>query len=367
MARRYAGEGAGLRFEILHRPDAPDAAEVVRFHRAMLGAIRATNPERVVYLAGHDMQRESLADLPLAALSAKPADGRPDAGDAVRPSPHAPSASGMIDVEMRERTLTLRVPAHEAVLPASLLAAVERLANHGLAVVVAIGGSIVAVELISRFLGARSAAVARIGTLAGGAMYLTLGLVPVFLGLAAATLAARDPALKAAIGNAEQLVAVLAGHYLPQWGFVLFAGAIVSAILSVVHAALHAPAAQISHNLVERMAAGLSADARLWSVRLTVMALSVVAYLLAISFSRIKELVELASAFGSAGVLVTTVFALFTRIGGARSAIGAILTGLGVWSLGRFALDWSAPYITALALSTLAYLAIAMTERSGAR
>ncbi len=66
VARRYAGEGAGLRFEILHRPDAPDAAEVVRFHRAMLGAIRATNPERVVYLAGHDMQLESLADLPLA-------------------------------------------------------------------------------------------------------------------------------------------------------------------------------------------------------------------------------------------------------------------------------------------------------------
>lgn len=66
VARRYAGEGAGLRFEILHRPDAPDAAEIVRFHRAMLGAIRATNPQRLVYLAGHDMQRESLADLPLA-------------------------------------------------------------------------------------------------------------------------------------------------------------------------------------------------------------------------------------------------------------------------------------------------------------
>jgi endoglucanase len=66
VARRYAGEGPGLRFEILHRPDAPDAAEMSRFQRAMLSAIRTTNPTRVVYLSGHDMQRESLAGVPLA-------------------------------------------------------------------------------------------------------------------------------------------------------------------------------------------------------------------------------------------------------------------------------------------------------------
>ena len=46
-------------------------------------------------------------------------------------------------------------------------------------------GTIVAVELISRFLGARSERVAQAGTLAGGLIYLIAGLVPVFLGLAA--------------------------------------------------------------------------------------------------------------------------------------------------------------------------------------
>jgi endoglucanase len=73
IARRYATEGDGLRFELFHRPDAPDAAEMTRFQRAMLAAIRATNPTRVVYLSGHDMQRESLAAVPLAAF-ADPAD-----------------------------------------------------------------------------------------------------------------------------------------------------------------------------------------------------------------------------------------------------------------------------------------------------
>src|SRR5262249_2753628 len=50
--------------------------------------------------------------------------------------------------------------------------------------VIAICGSLVAVELISRFLGARSASAARAGTIAGGLMYLLVGLIPVFLGLA---------------------------------------------------------------------------------------------------------------------------------------------------------------------------------------
>ena len=49
-------------------------------------------------------------------------------------------------------------------------------------------GSFVAIELISRFLGARSASVARAGTVTGGAMYIVIGLLPVFLGLAASGL-----------------------------------------------------------------------------------------------------------------------------------------------------------------------------------
>ena len=44
-------------------------------------------------------------------------------------------------------------------------------------------GTIVAVELISRFLGARTAQIAGRATVVGGLIYLTIGLVPVFLGL----------------------------------------------------------------------------------------------------------------------------------------------------------------------------------------
>ena len=68
---------------------------------------------------------------------------------------------------------------------------------------------------------------------------------------------------------------------------------------------------------------------------------------------------EIASAFGSAGVVVTALFAVFTRIGGATSAAAAILVGVAIWALGRFGLAWKAPYITAIACSALVYVALA--------
>jgi Na+/proline symporter len=229
-------------------------------------------------------------------------------------------------------------------------------------IVIAICGSLVAVELISRFLGARSASVARAGTVAGGLMYLAVGLIPVFLGLAAARLVETNPEFKMTLSQSEQVVPALAQYVLPQWDYVLFAGALISAILSTVHSALHAPASQVSHNIVARFVPTLDARGKLLAVRMTVIALSIVAFALALTSERIKDLVEVASAFGSAGVFVTAMFAIFTRIGGASSALASIVVGIVVWATGRFALDWTTPYMAALACSTIAYLAVAAWE-----
>jgi len=230
------------------------------------------------------------------------------------------------------------------------------------ALAVAFFGSFVAIELISRFLGARSAAVARGGTVAGGTMYILIGLLPLFLGLAAADLVQTDPGLKAKLADSEQVVAVLSEHYLPQWHYVIFGGALISAILSVVHSALHASGAQVSHNVVVHVIPRLGTRGKLIAARVSVVVLTLAAFLLALGSERIKELVEIASAFGSAGVFVAAVFGLFTRFGGPRSAAVSILLGTAVWAFGRFALEWEAPYLAALACSGLAYIAVAIIE-----
>ncbi len=105
---------------------------------------------------------------------------------------------------------------------APLLEMVERFA-------VPVCGTIVAVELVSRMLGCRSAEVARMATISGGLLYLAVGLIPVYLGLLGPTLV---PGL--AGDMAEQVVPEIARLLLPGLAFVLFAGALISAILSTV-------------------------------------------------------------------------------------------------------------------------------------
>ena len=230
----------------------------------------------------------------------------------------------------------------------SLLVRLEHLA-------IPICGTIVAVELISRFLGARSANVAAAGTIVGGSIYLSIGLVPVFLGLV-------GPALIPAAQDAEQIVAKLAEVYLPGVLYVAFAGAIISAILSAVHSALHAPASQISHNIIVRIIPHVSERSKLWAVRLTVMALSIVAFLIALSSEGIHELVETASAFGSAGVFVATLFALYTPFGGPASAYAAIVAGTVLWAAGSYLLALPAPYLLGLSGAAVAYAGAALAR-----
>jgi Na+/proline symporter len=230
----------------------------------------------------------------------------------------------------------------------SLVGTLEKLA-------IPICGTIVAVELISRFLGARTAEVAVKGTALGGGIYLIVGMVPVFLGLV-------GPGLLPNVQDSEQIVAKLAKVYLPGLLYIAFAGAIISAILSTVHSALHAPASQISHNIVVRLIPGITDHGRLWCVRLTVMALSIVAYLLSVTSERIHDLVETASAFGSAGVFVTALFALFTRFGGPTSAYVSVVAGMLVWAGGKYAFDLTAPYLLGLLAGTVGYVGGALLE-----
>lgn len=237
--------------------------------------------------------------------------------------------------------------AMEPAEPAGFFAWLEQL-------LIPICGTVVSVELISRFLGSRSAGVAATGTSIGAVMYFAVGIMPVYLGLMGA-------GLLPGLTEPEQIVPKLAELYLPSGLRIVFVGAIISAILSTVHSALHGPASQVSHNIVLRMFPDLPAGQKLWVVRATVMALSVIAYTLSLSSERIHDLVETASAFGSAGVFVVAIFALFTNYGGPASAYGALVTGMVVWLVAKFGLSFEAPYALALVSSIAIYAALANT------
>ena len=212
-------------------------------------------------------------------------------------------------------------------------------------------GSMLAVELLSRVLGCRSANTARQACLVGGGLYLAVGLIPAVLGLC-------GPYLVPGLEDAEQLVPELASRHLGTLLYVPFAGALISAILSTVDSCLLAGSTLVTHNVILRLWPDLSEAAKLRISRLGVLGMGVLSFLLALRSDSIKDLVEFASAFGSAGVFVVACFGLFTGIGGSLSAVVGLCTGFVVWGAGAW-LGWPAPYVTALAASLVTYLASA--------
>jgi hypothetical protein len=61
-------------------------------------------------------------------------------------------------------------------------------------------------------------------------------------------------------------------------------------------------------------------------------------------------------------VFVATIFALFTRFGGPASAYAAIISGMLVWAIGKYALELSVPYLLGLLAAFVGYVALAWVD-----
>jgi len=225
---------------------------------------------------------------------------------------------------------------------------------------VPIFSTIAAQELAARVLASRSPQVARGATAAAGGLYLLIGLIPVIIGLGAAAYIGAD-------ADHEQVLSRFAQSQLPLPLYILFLGALVSAILSTLSGALLVAGALAGHNIVKPLAPKMSDAQKLRTDRIAVLVFGVIAYAIALSSQSVYELVQQSSALGSSGILVMMLFALWGgRFGGAASAYGALLAGTGTWLYGEHVLGLSAAYIASLGAALLAYVLLATVAPKGA-
>jgi Na+/proline symporter len=190
-------------------------------------------------------------------------------------------------------------------------------------------------------------------------LYFVVGLVPLTVGLIAAQ-------TMPDVADAEQVLVLYAERHLSTAMYVLFAGALVSAILSTVDSALLVSGSLVAHNLILPIRPDLDERAKVRVNRAAVVVFGVVAYLLARSADSVYSLVEEASAFGSAGVFVCVVLGLFTRVGGQASALASMIVGAVVYVGAGHTLELPHPYSLSLAGAALAYLACAVLPTGGA-
>ncbi len=210
-------------------------------------------------------------------------------------------------------------------------------------------GSVLSQELIARTLASRTPQVAQRACVGGGVLYLSVGLIPVMIGLTGWHILPD-------LNEPEQILPQLAQHYLPTFLYIIFAGALISAILSTVDSALLAASALLTHNLVIPALRIDKENHKISLARGLVMICGIVAFGLAWNAERVYSLVEEASAFGSAGIFVVVIFGLFSRFGGVYSASCALIGGITTWIMGNYWLHLETPYLLSLAVALSGYL-----------
>lgn len=214
-------------------------------------------------------------------------------------------------------------------------------------------GSVFAQEVISRVIASRNAAVARRSSVGAAMLYLAVGCIPLMMGLLGVRMVPH-------LDHAEQILPSIARMYLTEFTYVLFAGALVSAILSTVDSALLAASSLLSHNVIIPLRRSVSETEKIRLARWGVIVFGIAAYVLALYAEGVYNLVKDASSFASAGIFLAIVIGMFTRFGDARSAIAAMITGALVWLVLHYGTQFEYGYLTALASSFVMYAALAL-------
>jgi SSS family transporter len=211
-------------------------------------------------------------------------------------------------------------------------------------------GSLMSQELVSRVVASKSGEVAKRSAFRAATLYFMVGSIPVIIGLLSVT-------YMPGIADSETLMPALAKVHLNYFFYIMFVGALVSAILSTVDTTLLACSALLSHNLVYPSFPQLNDRQRVMVARGGTLLAGIFSYLIAFSSDSIIGLVELASSLGGPSILVITMLALWEKRGNAINANVAIIMSILTWCLAHFIFEVEFPIIMTVVVCGISYFA----------
>ncbi|MCB9091472.1 MAG: sodium:solute symporter family protein [Halobacteriovoraceae bacterium] len=182
-------------------------------------------------------------------------------------------------------------------------------------------GSLIAQELIARVLSCNGKKQAVKSSYGGMGLYLFFGSIPVVLGLI-------GDKFPLSFTESEEFLPTLAQTILPSWLYILFIGALISAILSTIDSILLAISALISHNFILPTFNITDPKKKLLSARIVLVVSGIIAYFIAVRGQSVYHMVEAASSFGSTGIVVITIGGLYTKTLNAKYANFCLILGL---------------------------------------
>lgn len=214
---------------------------------------------------------------------------------------------------------------------------------------VPIMGSVIAQELVSRVAASKSEKVAYQSSLRAAGIYFVVGCIPVLIGLLGSK-------YMPGLSDPETLMPVIAKTHLNYVFYVIFIGALVSAILSTVDTTLLACSALLTHNLVYPSLQDVPEKKKVFMARIGTLFSGILAYGIALSSNSITELVETASSLGGPTILVLTVAALWDKKGTSINAVFAIVMSFVAWIVCHYVVEIEFPVILTVVVCAISYV-----------
>ncbi|MCE7073310.1 sodium:solute symporter family protein [Dyadobacter sp. CY327] len=186
-------------------------------------------------------------------------------------------------------------------------------------------GSIPQQDVFQRVMSAKSANVSVKATLLSSLMYLTVALLPLFIGLCGHHLYPESD-------NDGQLI--IPNMILKHMGLplqIVFFGALVSAILSTTSSAIMAPAAVLGENIFKFFNPTLTDQQLLRIIRCGIVVITGICIVMAVRGDSIFELVAESSAFSLVSLFVPLAAGLYWKATNQLGCILSMLAGLVAW------------------------------------
>jgi SSS family transporter len=188
-------------------------------------------------------------------------------------------------------------------------------------------GSIPQQDVFQRVMAAKSAKVAVRASLLSSFMYLTIALIPLFIGLCGHIL---YPDLG---GDSQMIIPTMVMLHTGLPIQILFFGALVSAILSSTSSAVMASAAVLGENVIKFFRPTLSDWQLLRIIRVSIVLITGIGIIMAVGAQSIFELVAASSAFSLVSLFVPMVAGFYWKRANTPGCLLSMGVGITTWFL----------------------------------
>lgn len=217
-------------------------------------------------------------------------------------------------------------------------------------------GNLAGQDLIQRSLSSRDEKVAYRSAYLAGLLYVTVGLIPVFLGLAGRVILPD-------LADPDLVMMELALKYLPDLALVLFMGALVSALLSSADSALLAPASVLGWDALRYFKPDADERTALLVSRGAVVVFGLFALWMALDKATVYDLMVDSWSILLATLFVPLTAGLWWPRGNGPGCLAAIIVGFITWQLFLIVTpDWPAD-LAAVPFAAVAFVGVSLATQ----